>query len=63
MIEIRHQIFMKIKCRLDVYYCLTRLVCTLTEEILADLVVSLKIRQNPPKFLPAKFDFFLNRQN
>jgi len=47
------------------------------EKFLADLVVSLKIRQippkkfpteneiflQPPKFLPANFDFFLNRQN
>ena len=33
---------------------------TLREEILADLVDGPKFRQNPPKLLPAKFDFFYN---
>jgi len=43
--------------------------CTLREEILADFTKTRQKRAKnevyiqPPKFLPASFDFFLNRQN
>ena len=35
-------------------------LCTLREEILADLADCFKNRHNPPKLIPAKFDIFLN---